>query len=107
MYSMTRSVTRLLVILFASLSLFHAGAQPFKSESKPYKVLTSGRQLTVKSSRNIINLMVWSSDGHRVVEQREINDTQVKFEVPVNRNVFYLRIELPGGKIYTEKVGVQ
>lgn len=102
-----QSVYRLVPVVALSVSVLAAPAQPLKKDPKPYKVLTSGRQLTIKSSRNIQNLMVWTTDGHRVVEQKDINSNQVKVDIPVNRSSYYLMIEMPGGKVYTERIGVQ
>lgn len=102
-----QSVYRLVAVVALSVSVLAAPAQPLKKEPKPYKVLTSGRQLTIKSSRNIQNLMVWTTDGHRVVEQKDINSNQVRVDIPVSRSSYYLMIEMPGGKVYTERIGVQ
>lgn len=104
---MMQSVYRLLALVALSLTVLAAPAQPLKTGNKPYKVMTSGRQLTIKSNKNIQNLMVWTTDGHRVVEQKGINSNQVKVEIPVIRSSFYLMIELPGGKVYTDRIGVQ
>ena len=103
---MKLSVNRLLAIVALSVSLQVAGAQPLKKESKPYKLLTSGKQLTIKSTRNIKNVMVWTNDGHRVVEQKDINSSQVKLDIPISRSSFYIMIEMPGGKVYTERIGL-
>ncbi len=102
-----KSVYRLLAIIALSVSLLAVQAQPLKKENKPYKVLTSGRQLTIKSSKPIRNVMLWTTDGHRVVEQKGINDNLVKVDIPIFRNSFYLMIEMPGGKVYTERVGIR
>jgi len=104
---MKLSVNRLLAIVFLSVSLQVAGAQPPKKEPRPYKIQSAGRQLTIKSSRNIKNVMVWTTDGHRVIEQKDINSTEVKLDIPVSRSSFYVMIELPGGKVYTERIGMQ
>lgn len=104
---MMQSVYRLVAVVALSVSVLSAPAQPLKKDPKPYKVLTSGRQLTIKSSRNIQNLMVWTTDGHRVVEQKDINSNQVRVDIPVSRSSYYLMIEMPGGKVYTERIGVQ
>lgn len=104
---MTKSLCRLMAVITLSVSLITVQAQPLKKENKPYKILTSGRQLTIKSSKTIQNVMIWTTDGHRVVEQKAINETTVKVDIPVSRNTFYLMIEMPGGKVYTERIGIQ
>ena len=103
---MKQSARRLLGLFVIILSLSAAAAQPLKTEARPYKILTSGRQLTIKSSQSIQHIMVWTLDGHRVVEQKDINQQRVRVDIPVNRNAFYLRISYPNGKVYTERIGI-
>jgi hypothetical protein len=78
-----------------------------KKSDKPYKVSTSGKQVTIKSTKNIEHVMLWTSSGHRVIEQKEINAGSYTFTIPVNEKVFFLMVGLVNGKIYTEKIGVQ
>lgn len=75
--------------------------------NKPYQILSSGRQLTLKSKKNIQHVMLWTSGGHRVVEQRDINATSCTFIVPANEKLFFLMVGFSGGKVYTEKIGVR
>lgn len=102
---MASSVRRLLAaaVLSVSFLILHAQA---KKENKPYKVLSSGKQISIKSNRNIQHVMLWTSSGHRVVEQREINAASFAFTIPVNEKIFFLMVGLEGGKIYTEKIGL-
>lgn len=108
---MSLSVRRLLAVVSLSFFFFVAAAQPDSLNGdkapKPYKLLTSGKQITIKSTRDIKHVMVWTINGNRVVEQREINNTYYTFSVPDNQKNFYLMIGLDGGKIYTEKLGVR
>jgi hypothetical protein len=109
---MVASVRRLLAVAALSASLFvsqaqSAGNEPVKKEARPYKILSSGKQITIKSSRNIQHVMLWTSSGHRVVEQREINADSYSFIIPINEKIFFLMVGLEGGKIYTEKIGIQ
>ena len=109
---MASSLRRLLAVASLSVLFFVSRAQPsinqsVKKENRPYKVLTSGKQVTIKSSRNIQHVMLWTSNGHRVVEQREINAESCTFTIPVNEKIFFLMVGLEGGKIYTEKIRVQ
>ena len=93
------------IVCFAVLSQ----AQSVRSSmdpKKPYKILTSGKQITVKSSKNIKNVMVWTSSGHRIVEQREINEPSFSFSVNVGEKVFFLMIQFEGSRPYTEKIGI-
>src|SRR5258706_10999649 len=109
---MVSSVRRLLAVAALSVSFFVSQAQSadipsIKNESRPYKVFSSGKEITIKSSRNILHVMLWTASGHRVVEQREINATSFSFSIPVNEKVFFLMLGLESGKIYTEKIGME
>ena len=105
---MRSTIRRLLFAIPFSLSFIMLKAQPAaKSNNKPYKLLSSGKQVTIKSNKNIQLIMLWTSSGHRVVEQRDINATSYNFIIPVNEKIFFLMLGLEGGKIYTEKIGLQ
>lgn len=77
-----------------------------ETEKKPYKILTSGKQITVKSTKNIKHVMVWTASGHRVIEQKDINEPTVSFNLNVNERVFFIMIQFEGVKPYTEKIGI-
>lgn len=104
---MTKSVSRLMAIVALSVSMLVGHTQPLKTETKPYKVLTSGKQLTIKSSRNIKHVMLWTTGGDRVVEQRDVNNNSLTIDIPISRKTFFLMVGLENGKVYTEKIGVQ
>ena len=107
-------VKRLFAVVSLSVLCFSSLAQPIsipgstteKKEAKPYKILTSGKQITIKSTKAIKHVMLWTSGGNRVVEEKGINNNTYTFSVPVNQKTFFLMIGLDGGKIYTEKVGL-
>ena len=106
------SARRLLAVAFLSVIFFCSRAQPesnppLKKENRPYKVLSSGKEITIKSSENILHVMLWTTNGHRVVEQREINAVTYTFTIPLNEKIFFLMVGLEGGKIYTEKIGLR
>jgi hypothetical protein len=83
-------------------------AQPATTkEIKPYKITGSGRQLFIKSNKIIQHVMVWTTDGNRVVEQKNINNNNITIDIPISRRTFFLMIGLVDGKIYTEKMMVQ
>jgi hypothetical protein len=109
---MATSVRRLMAVAAFSVSFFVSKAQPaasqsIKKENLPYHVLTSGKQITIKSNRNIQHIMLWTTSGHRVVEQRDIHAASYTFIIPIAEKIFFLMLGLEGGKIYTEKIGVQ
>ena len=73
---------------------------------KPYKLLTNGKQITIQSKQEIRSVMVWTSSGHRIVEQKEINAATYKFTIAVNERIFFMMLETVDGKRFTEKIGV-
>lgn len=75
--------------------------------AKPYKILTNGKQITIQSKHDIRSVMVWTSSGHRIIEQKEINAASYKFTISVNERVFFMMLETVDGKRFTEKIGVQ
>jgi hypothetical protein len=100
------------IILALFLCLFLSGiAQSAKDisdkEYKPYRILTSGKKITIKSTQDIENIIVWTSSGHRIMEQKEIHLSTVSFMVPANENICFIMMEIKGQKRYTEKIGVQ
>ena len=107
-----KAISRLLAVLSLSLLVFSSQAQPVndilvKKEAKPYKVLTSGKQITIKSNNNISHVMLWTNGGNRLVEQREINASSYSFTIPISGKFFFLMVGLVNGKIYTEKIGLR
>jgi|GEM_PF-1032219 len=109
---MIRAVSRrLAAILTATLLAFatlaQAGNNPPSEEKKPYRILTSGRQVTVKSTRNIRHLMIWTASGHRVVELRDLNSTSYSFQATMKEKIYFIMIQYEGRKPYTEKIGVK
>jgi hypothetical protein len=95
--------------MIASLSFFSQAqtAKVASPENKPYKILTSGKQITVKSTKNIKAIMVWTASGHRVVEVKEVNASSFSFTISINEKIFFVMIQLDGMKPFTEKIGVQ
>ena len=106
---MIASTRRLLATLPIFFLLLTAQAQPVipgLKEPKPYKITNNGKQLTVKSSKYINTVMLWTTDGHRVVEHHDIKNSSFTFSVPVNNKIFFLMIGMDGGKVYTEKISM-
>ncbi len=108
---MKYALCRLFAVFLILLALSgNSSAQPESSSKaiKPYKILTSGKQVTVKSTRAIQHIMVWTASGHRIVEQRGINATTYSFNVgSAKEKAFFLMIQYETGKPYTEKIGVR
>ncbi|HQW42532.1 MAG: hypothetical protein IPF69_14480 [Chitinophagaceae bacterium] len=104
---MMNAIRRLLAIVLLSVVVLDLQAQPFAKETKPYKILTSGKNITIKSTNNINHIMIWTNGGNRLIEQRSINANNYSFTIPINGKFFFLMVGLSNGKIYIEKIGVQ
>lgn len=109
--TMTRLARHLLTILMICGIFFSAVAQPISSDKdeapKPYKILTSGKQVTIRCTRDIKNLMVWTSGGNRIVEQKDVNTSTYTFRVTNNEKLLFVMLKLEDGKVYSEKIGIQ
>jgi hypothetical protein len=109
---MLKALRRLMAFVSLLLLVSAADAQSdfggaAKTVAKPYSILTSGKQVTIKSSRSITHVMLWTSGGNRLVEQKAINNNSFSFTIPVSGNYFFLMVGLANGKIYTEKIGIR
>jgi hypothetical protein len=100
---MVKHIRSIVAAALLSILLLTVQAQPATKETKPYKITGSGRQLFIKSNKTIQHVMVWTTDGNRVVEQKNINSNTITIDIPINRRTFFLMIGLADGKIYTEK----
>jgi hypothetical protein len=99
------------IIMSSGFAQANSSKQPAtateKSGKKPFKILTNGKKVTVQCSRNIKSVLVWTSNGNRIIEQNELNTSNYSFEAPVKEKILFLRIELENGKLFTEKIGMQ
>ena len=48
-------------------------------KSKPFRILTSGKLVSIKSTKTIKNVMVWTSGGNRIIEDKNRNCLQLPF----------------------------
>ena len=102
-----RTLRKIVFALLLSLPLVViAQTEKADKSNKPYRILTSGKQVTVRSAKDIKSLMVWTASGHRIVEQKELNVPSYDFRIEVKDKYFFLMIQLVDGKVYTEKIGV-
>ena len=103
-------IGRIVIIIAVALTSILAQGQPISAKttetSKPYKILTSGKQITIKSTKDIKNVMVWTASGHRIVEQREVNSNSFSFNITVSEKYFFVMIQYDGQKPFTEKIGI-
>jgi hypothetical protein len=109
---MAASFRRFMTVTAFSVSYFVSTAQSgnaelIKKETRPYRVITSGKEITIKSKLNILQVMVWTIGGNRVVEQRDIHADSYSFTIPIYEKIYFLMVGLENGKVYTEKIGIQ
>ncbi len=71
----------------------------------PYKVLTTGNQVTVKCLRAIRTIMAWNTGGTRILEKSP-HTSVFSFRVATTHKIIFLRIQLEDGKTYSEKIGL-
>jgi hypothetical protein len=114
MYPNIRKITA--IIVFACLVNVSLAQDPGpkkkvtdteKKESKPFRILTNGKRITVQSNKDISYIIAWTASGHRFVEQINVQSSSYNFTVPSNEKIIFVMIELEPGKRYTEKIGVQ
>ena len=74
--------------------------------AKPFRVLTSGKHITIQAKKDISKIVVWTGTGHRFVEENNVNSSSYSFNVTIPARFFYIMLELKDGKRYTERVGV-
>jgi hypothetical protein len=78
-----------------------------RSESKPFRVLTNGKQITIQCNKTINKIIVWTASGNRFVEQSNVESSSYNFTIPAKEKFVFMMLELQGGKRFTEKIGVQ
>ena len=110
---MQRAVLFVLLFSLTYITFSQGNTDPNKpipqneKKAKPYKILTSGKQVTIQSKLDLKSVMAWTANGNRFVEQKDINSQTFKFNVVGNVKIFFLLFEMADGKRYTEKLGVQ
>jgi hypothetical protein len=77
------------------------------SMTKPFRVLTNGKQITIQSKQNLRSLMVWTASGHRFVEEKALSTNSYSFIVPAKETIFYIMLETAEGKRFTERMGLK
>lgn len=106
--------SQVIAIIISSILIGNASAglhaQPIAENRvpvavKPYKVLTTGNQVTLKCTKDIKTVMAWTTGGTRILE-KTILASQFSFRVPVSNKLVFLRIELVNGQTYSEKIGL-
>lgn len=99
---------RFSIILLLFFSVPEIGiCQSQKTENKPYKILTNGQRITIQASSRFHSLIVWTSGGHRITEQKNIKTDRFSFQVPAGEKIIFLLIIFSDEKRFTEKIGIR
>lgn len=107
---MKKFILKLLPLLSLLFMLNVSSAQPDKAATtgpRPYKLLTSGKQISFRSQKIIKHIMVWTSAGNRVAEHKDINASNYTVDLPISPKTYFLMVTFSDGKIYTEKIGIR
>lgn len=100
-------------IFFVALFMFpyyHAAwAQvPGNKESTlPYKVITEGNRITLRSTIKMNKILVWTASGHRVAEEHKLDTYTWTYRVTISENIFFIMVETADGKRSTKKIGLR
>jgi len=103
---MTINRILLLILVCCCCSFITKPAPIITDPNAPYKVLTTGNQVTIRCSRDIKTVMAWNSGGNRILEKSP-HAAVFSFRVPTTQKLIFIRIQLEDGKIYSEKVGLR
>lgn len=74
---------------------------------KPFRILTEGKQITIKSTQDISRILVWTQSGNRYIEQTNVNAPSYNFTIPAKEKFVFVMLQMKNGKHYTQKVGAQ
>ena len=109
-------ILTMLLVFFLGCFSIQSQAQPLNNtiafndnekNNKPYRILTAGKQVNIKSTKNIKSIIVWSSGGKRIIEDKNVNAANYNFRITINEKIFFIRVQLADGKTYSEKIGIQ
>lgn len=104
---MNRILTIICFCIFVSFPGFGQVPTPASHKvEEPFKILTQGKKITVKTKSKINKLMIWTASGHRIAEDHNLNTNTFSYSVNVPENIFYIMMELADGKRYTKKIGL-
>jgi len=101
------AITFLPILTQAQPSGIDNSVKEIEKSSKPYRILTSGKQVTIKSEKDIKSIIVWTSDGNRMLEHKNVNANSYTFRITVREKIFFIRVQLADGKTYSERIGVE
>lgn len=101
------AITFLSILTQAQPSGIDNSVKEIEKPNKPYRILTSGKQITIKSEKDIKSIIVWTADGNRILEHKDVKSNSYTFRITVREKAFFIRIQLVDGKTYSEKIGIE
>ncbi len=97
----------IIIILLQTPGMMIQAQPKDRSEAKPYKIITTGKRVTIKSTRPLKTVMLWTTGGYRVVEQRGINLNSYSFTISLLDKIYFLMFQTDDEKVYTERIGIK
>ncbi len=79
-------------------------AVSFNQKINPYRIYQSGNQLVVQNTSSIESLVVWNSQGKRLIEKKNIQQGTTHVSLNNSRGFAFVHINLEDGTRFTEKV---
>jgi hypothetical protein len=75
--------------------------------AKPFRVLTSGKRITIQGSQPIKRILGWTASGHRFIENNNVDAVSCNFELPGGERFAFIMIQMKDGRHFTEKIGAE
>lgn len=81
--------------------------EPFTSSTKPFKISTSGKRISIQCTQQIERILAWTSTGYRMVDRENFHNNNFSFTVTTTDRIIFLMMELQDGSRFTEKIGLE
>jgi hypothetical protein len=79
-------------------------ALSFNQKINPYRIYQNGNQLVVQNTSSIESLVVWNSQGKRLIEKKNIQQGTTHVSLNNSTGFAFVHINLEDGTRFTEKV---
>ena len=76
----------------------------FNQKVNPYRIYQAGNQLVVQNTSSIESLVVWNSQGKRLIEKKNIQQGTTHVSLNNSTGFAFVHINLEDGTRFTEKV---
>lgn len=77
------------------------------NQLNPYKIYPSRGRLVITSKYLLNELIVWGSDGKRLLERKNVPEGVLYLPLPHTPGVVFVHISMADGKRYTEKIVIR